>query len=268
MYSVDVLKRNNVKVIGQGEQTIMLAHGFGCDQQMWRFLTPLLKDDYRIVLFDYVGCGKADQKAYEKKRYETLEGYACDIVEIGHELKLKGCVFIGHSVSNSIGMIASLQAPLLFSHLVMVCPSPCFLNLPPDYMGGFDKEDLEELINLMDKNYMGWANYLAPLVMGQNNSLEMISELENSFCSTDPTFAKPFAKTTFFADDRDKLQLIKLPTLIIQSSDDNLASPKIGEFMRHKIPNATLEIFDSHGHCLHMTEPTKVSKLAKSFIGN
>lgn len=267
MYPIDAVKRNNVNVIGQGKKTVMLAHGFGCDQKMWRFLTPLLEDDYRIVLFDYVGSGQAEHQLYDKKRYSTLAGYAQDLIEIGQELELTNCLFIGHSVSSSIGMLASLNAPNLFSHLVMVCPSPCFLNLPPDYMGGFDKSDLEELIDLMDKNYMGWANYLAPLVMGQNNNLDMVAELENSFCSTDPMYAKPFAKATFFADDRDKLELVQLPTLILQSSDDNLASPTIGEYMRDKIPNAQLEVIDSHGHCLHMTEPTRVNTLTRQFVG-
>ncbi len=266
-FSSHILERNNVKVTGEGETTIMLAHGFGCDQNMWRFMQPLFESNYRVVLFDYVGCGQSDTSAFDKNRYQSLEGYAQDILDICTALDLKNIVFIGHSVSSIIGMLASLKSPTLFAKIVMVCPSPCFLNFPPDYFGGFEKEDLEELINLMDKNYIGWANYLAPLVMGQNNSNELIKDLEESFCSTDPNYAKPFAKATFFSDDRAALTQLDLPTLILQSSNDNLASVEVGQYMHTKIPNSVLKVVDSHGHCLHMTDPKAVFKIIEQFLG-
>lgn len=265
--NINVLERNNVKVIGNGETTLMLAHGFGCDQNMWRFMLASLASNYKVVLFDYVGCGQSDISAFDKKRYQTLDGYAQDVIEICEELKLQHIVFIGHSVSSIIGMLAALQSPKIFSKMVMVCPSPCFLNFPPDYFGGFEKDDLEELINLMDKNYIGWANYLAPLVMGQNNSSELIKELEASFCSTDPNYAKPFAKATFFSDDREALTKLHLPTMILQSSDDNLASVEVGKYMHKKIPNSVLKVVDSQGHCLHMTAPDIVLQAIKQFLG-
>ena len=161
----DVLTRNNVKVIGTGSKTLMLAHGFGCDQNMWRFITPSLEKKFKIVLFDYVGSGESELSQYVKERYSSLEGYARDIIEIGEALQLSDAIFIGHSVSSIIGSLASIEAAKLFSNMIMICPSPCFLNFPPDYLGGFEKQDLQELLNLMDKNYIGWANYLAPLVM-------------------------------------------------------------------------------------------------------
>ncbi|WP_440877039.1 alpha/beta fold hydrolase [Thalassotalea sp. PLHSN55] len=265
-FNINVRARNNVKVTGNGKTTLMLAHGFGCDQNMWRFMLPLLESTYKVVVFDYVGCGQSDTAYFDRKRYETLDGYAEDVIEICDELALENIVFIGHSVSSIIGMLAALKSPALFAKIVMVCPSPCFMNFPPDYFGGFEKGDLEELINLMDKNYIGWANYLAPLVMGQNNGSELIKELEDSFCSTDPTYAKSFAKATFFSDDRAKLTRLLVPTMILQSSDDNLASVDIGQYMHEKIPNSVLKVVDSQGHCLHMTAPDVVFQAIKLFL--
>lgn len=264
--SGSVLARNNVTIHGSGTTVIMLAHGFGCDQKMWRYLIPYLLEEYKVVLFDYVGCGASDYSAYDNNRYSTLDGYAQDVLDICEALKLENVIFIGHSVSSMIGMRAAIQSPHIFSKLAMVCPSPCFLNFPPDYEGGFEKEDLEELINLMDKNYVGWVNYLAPLVMGQDNNADLIQELERSFCSTDPKYAKPFAKTTFFSDDRSQLPKLMLPTLILQSKHDNLASTNVGEYINNAIPSAKMHIVDAYGHCLHMTNPATVFTLFKDFV--
>lgn len=254
----DVLTRNNVKVIGTGSKTLMLAHGFGCDQNMWRFITPSLEKKFKIILFDYVGSGNSDLSQYDKERYSSLEGYAQDIIEIGEALQLSDTIFIGHSVSSIIGSLASIEAPKLFSSMIMICPSPCFLNFPPDYLGGFEKQDLQELLNLMDKNYIGWANYLAPLVMGETNPSEFTDELSSSFCSTDPVVAKGFAKATFLSDYRHILKDIKQPTLIFQSKNDSLASPEIGKFINENITNSELEIVEADGHCLHMTHPEPI----------
>lgn len=265
--NTDIRLRNNVNVIGKGDKTIMFAHGFGCDQKMWRFLTPMFENDYKIILFDYVGSGQSDLSSYDKNRYATLHGYAQDVVEICDELGLKDVIYVGHSVSSVIGMHAAILSPSLFSHLVMVCPSPCFLNIPPEYMGGFEKEDLGELINLMDKNYLGWASYLAPLVMGANNDSDLIAELETSFCSTDPKYAKPFAEATFFSDDRAALSQLPVSTLIVQSSHDNLASQEVGQYMHSQIPNSEFSLIEAHGHCLHMTKPEEVYNAILRFIG-
>ncbi|MGB3726062.1 MAG: alpha/beta hydrolase [Glaciecola sp.] len=261
-----IIKRNNVQVIGEGEKTLMLAHGFGCDQNMWRFMLPLLQQHYRIVIFDYVGCGQSDLSAYLPSRYKTLQGYAEDVVQICEALALENVYFIGHSVSGTIGGLAAVANPQLFKKIIMVCPSPSFLNFPPEYFGGFEKEDLEELINLMDKNYIGWANYLAPLVMGEQSDPSFSEELENSFCSTDPNFAKPFAKATFFSDYRAELASLALPVLIIQSANDSLAGVEVGKYMHEKISDSSLEIVEAHGHCLHMTQPSTISELIDDFI--
>lgn len=258
--SHDVLTRNNVKLIGKGSKTLFLAHGFGCDQNMWRFLTPELAKHFTIVLFDYVGSGASDISQYSKQRYAHLEGYAEDIVEICDALQLSDAIFIGHSVSSMIGAIAAIKRPELFSKLIMVCPSPCFLNFSPEYLGGFEQEDLRELLNLMDKNYIGWANYLAPLVMGTTSSADLIGELSGSFCSTDPVIAKNFAEATFLSDYRYLLKEIKQPTLILQSENDALAATSVGEFIASEIPCSELKVIAADGHCLHMTHPEAIMK--------
>jgi sigma-B regulation protein RsbQ len=264
-HSNAALVRNNVKLIGNGSKTVVLAHGFGCDQNMWRFLTPELMKHFTIVLFDYVGSGASDISQYSKKRYGQLEGYAEDIIEICDDLHLSDAIFIGHSVSSIIGAIAAIQKPKLFSKLVMVCPSPCFLNFPPEYFGGFDKEDLLELLNLMDKNYIGWANYLAPLVMGTTSSDALIGELSGSFCSTDPVIAKNFAEATFLSDYRYLLKEIKQPCLILQSENDALAATSVGEFIASEVTHSELNIIAAHGHCLHMTHPEAILKSIMKF---
>lgn len=263
-----ILSRNHVHVSGEGSKVMMLAHGFGCDQNMWRFMLPALEKEYKVVLFDYVGSGHSKVTDYDKNRYRSLEGYALDVIEICDALDLQDVVFLGHSVSSFIGLIASFERPDLIDKIAMVCPSPCFLNLEPDYKGGFAKEDLEELINLMDKNYIGWANYLAPLVMGAPISDEFTQELSGSFCSTDPSYAKPFAKATFFSDYRHLLPKTKPACLIIQSDDDVLASVEIGKYMEENIPNAQMEILKIKGHCLHMTDPEAVTKRVFKFLGH
>ena len=266
MEEVNILKRNNVNVVGSGKHTLLLAHGFGCDQNMWRFVVPELSRHFRVVLFDYVGSGRSDIAAFDGEKYSSIEGYASDVVDVCRAMDLKKATLVGHSISSTIGLMASINAPEHFANLVMICPSPCFLNLPPDYFGGFHEADLEELLSLMDKNYIGWAEYLAPLVMGASDASEMTKELSESFCTTDPRVAKAFAKATFFSDMRHLLPKAKHPTLVLQSSQDALASTSIGEFVRDEIPGATLKVIEAEGHCLHMTHPEQVDRNIVSFV--
>ena len=263
----NVTLRNNVKVIGKKNAPIlMLAHGFGCDQNMWRFMLPELEMHYQIVLFDYVGSGSSLLTDYSKEKYSTLEGYAQDIQDIIEELQLKDVTIIGHSVSSIIASITSIEMPEIIKKIVMVCPSPCFLNIPPNYKGGFERSDLEELIELMDKNYIGWANYLAPLVMGTSQSPELIGELSGSFCSTDPLVAKTFATATFFSDYRHLLKNIKCPVLILQSSSDALANISVGHYMAENIAQSELAVIKAEGHCLHMTDYQEIVPIILRFI--
>lgn len=259
--------RNNVKVIGKINAPVLLfAHGFGCDQNMWRFMIPALETHYQIVLFDYVGSGHSLLTDYTKEKYSTLEGYARDISDIIAALQLKDVTIIGHSVSSIIASIASIEMPEIIKKIVMVCPSPCFLNVPPDYEGGFERSDLEELIELMDKNYIGWANYLAPLVMGSSQSQDLIGELSGSFCSTDPLVAKTFANATFFSDYRHILKNINCPVLILQSSSDSLANIAVGQYMNDNIGQSELVVIEAEGHCLHMTNYQEITPIVQRFI--
>lgn len=273
--SVNTAKRNNLHITGSGEKIIILAHGFGCNQTMWRFLLPELEKNYRVILFDYVGCGSSDFTAYEADRYQRLEGYALDVIEICDDLDIQNVIFVGHSISSTIGWIIADQRPELFSHLISICPSPCFLNCDPQYQGGFDRQDLEGLVELMDKDYIGWGNYLAPLVMGSdlapigpsmNDSDALVHHLLTSFCSTDVTYSKPFAIATFFSDYRTLLPKITHPCLLLQSSNDALVKVSVGEYTQQHLSNATLEIIEAKGHCLHITHPIHVLNHIQSFL--
>lgn len=254
----EIIARNNVEIIGSGDTTLMLAHGFGCDQNMWQYLTPGLRDHYTLILFDYVGSGQSELSAFSEARYSTLEGYARDVSEICHALNLKDVHFVGHSVSCMIGLLVAIEHSEHFASQIMICPSPCFLNIPPDYHGGFERADLKELIELMDRNYMGWASYLAPLVVGAEGSEMLTGELSDSFCSTDPVVAKTFAKATFFSDYRHLLPQTKHPTLILQSQVDALANEDVGYYISEHMPDSTLRVLPTEGHCIHMTHPELV----------
>ncbi|HVF97265.1 MAG TPA: alpha/beta hydrolase, partial [Flavisolibacter sp.] len=214
-----ILARNNVKVSGHGTQTMMFAHGFGCDQNMWRFITPVFEKHFQIVVFDYVGSGQSDVSAYNPERYAVLQGYARDVLEICEALKLKDIVFVGHSVSAMVGLLASIEQPGVFSRSVMIGPSPCYIN-DSDYVGGFFRKDIDGLLDTMEKNYIGWANFLAPNIMGNKDRAYLGEELTQSFCSTDPVIARRFAEATFFSDNRADLKYNRIPTLLLQCSED------------------------------------------------
>lgn len=271
MHREYIIKRNNVTIVGSGERVLLLANGFGCNQRMWRFLIPLMQDSYKIVSFDYVGSSTVSLAAFNPQKYASLDGYAQDIVDICKALDLTNVVIAGHSVSGIISLLAALQIPDRIAGLVMVCPSPCFLNLPPDYLGGFEKEDLQELMELMDRNYIGWADYLAPLVIGdsaENDHQDLKAELSDSFCSTNPLTAKIFAEATFLSDHRAQLPGNQHPVLLLQSQNDALASPQVGKYMNKNMPQSTLQIINANGHCLHMTHPKETANSINTFISS
>jgi sigma-B regulation protein RsbQ len=233
----------------------MYAHGFGCNQNMWGQVTPAFEATHRQVLFDYVGSGQSELSAFDPQRYADLAGYAQDVLDVCDALELdRGVTFVGHSVSGSIGLLASIARPQLFDRLVLLGPSPCFLNHPPDYLGGFEREDLEGLLALMDQNYMGWANYLAPVVAGSSGG-QVAGELSSSFCSTDPRVAKVFARATFFADNRSDLARVTRPSLILQHRNDALAPLGVGQYLADHLPHSVLRVLDVSGHCAHMSDP-------------
>jgi sigma-B regulation protein RsbQ len=261
----DVLRRNNVNVFGKGEQPMMFAHGFGCDQNMWRLVTPAFEDHYRLILFDYVGSGKSDLSAYDASRYGSLDGYAQDVLEISEALDLRDMVFVGHSVSSMIGVLAANRAPERFEKLIMVGPSPRYIN-DTDYVGGFERADIEGLLDLMDKNYVGWAHTLAPVIMKNSDRPELIGELEESFCSTDPNIARRFAEATFFADNRADLPHLRVPSLIMQCSEDAIAPLEVGQYLSGVLPKSTLSVMKATGHCPHVSHPEETIATMKNFL--
>jgi sigma-B regulation protein RsbQ len=261
----DVITRNNVHVFGKGSQPLMFAHGFGCDQQMWRFITPAFEDHYRIVLFDYVGSGKSDLTAYDFGRYSTLDGYAQDVLDICAALDLHDVIFVGHSVSSMIGVLAANREPERFSKLIMVGPSPRYVN-DIDYIGGFERADIEGLLDLMDRNYIGWANFLAPVIMKNDERPELTRELHESFCSTDPKITRRFAETTFFADNRADLGKVRVPSLIMQCSEDAIAPIEVGNYLYRTMPQSTLKLMKATGHCPHISHPEETIDAIRSYL--
>ena len=260
-----IIARNNVKVFGQGTQPMLFAHGFGCDQNMWRYITPAFVDDYRIVLFDYVGSGKSDLGAYDADRYSTLEGYAQDVLDVCHALDLRDVVFVGHSVSSMVGVLAANREPDRFSRLIMVGPSPRYVN-DVGYVGGFERKDIDGLLETMERNYVGWANFLAPAIMKNADRPELSEELEESFCSTDPIIARRFAEATFLADNREDLADVPVPSLIMQCSDDIIAPPDVGEYLHRTMPGSTLRVLRATGHCPHMSHPAETIEVMREYL--
>jgi len=262
----DILTRNNVKTFGTG-QPMIFAHGFGCDQNMWRFVTPTFSNLYQVVLFDYVGSGKSDKNAFNADRYSSLSGYALDLLEVMEALDVTEVIFVGHSVSCMIGLLAAIQQPERFDRMIFVGPSARYTN-DEGYTGGFEEKDIYELLDTMEKNYIGWANFLAPVVMKNDDHPELTQELTDSFCSTDPIIAHQFAKVTFLSDNRADLQKIDIPTLILQCSDDLIAPLEVGHYLHDTMRNSTLKIMKATGHCPHMSAPGETITLIKEFLQN
>ena len=244
---------------------MFFAHGFGCDQNMWRLLAPSYAKRYRTVLFDLVGSGNSDLSAYDAKKYGTLQGYADDIVELVQALSEGPAIFVGHSVSAMIGMLADLKAPALFGAHVMLGPSPCYIH-DGDYVGGFSRKDIESLLDTLESNYLGWSSNMAPAIMGAPDQPELGVELTNSFCRTDPEIAKQFARVTFLSDVRDAVPSLKTPTLIVQCSDDLIAPVSVGEYLHRKLPHSTLRIIDNVGHCPHLSSPSVSATAIDGFL--
>jgi sigma-B regulation protein RsbQ len=262
---VSALVRNNVHTAGGGPTAMMFAHGFGCDQNMWRYVSPAFEDRFRTILFDHVGAGGSDLKAYDPSKYSTLGGYADDVVEIGNELGLEDAVFVGHSVSAMIGLLASFKAPGMFKSLVMVGPSPRYID-DEDYVGGFKQQQISELLEFLADNHMGWSTAMAPVIMGNSDRPELGEELTNSFCRTDPDIAKQFARVTFMSDNREDLAKVTIPTLILQCSEDVIAPTAVGDYVQKQIPNSKLVVLKATGHCPNLSAPDEVISAMRDFV--
>lgn len=262
---MSVISRNNITIAGTGDKTMIFAHGFGCDQNMWRFVAPAFQHEYRTVLFDHVGAGGSDLSAYRPEKYASLQGYADDVLEICHELALKDTVFVGHSVSATIGILAAIQRPELFDCLVLVGPSPCYLN-DGSYFGGFKRSDIESLLDVLENNYLGWSRSMAPVIMANPDEPQLAAELTESFCRTDPGIAKQFARVTFLSDNREDLALLSKPALILQCAEDVIAPESVGEFIHRKLPGSRLHKLAATGHCPHLSAPDETIQAIKSYL--
>jgi sigma-B regulation protein RsbQ len=263
---MSVLKRNNVNVLGSGPVSMFFSHGFGCDQNMWRLLVPRYAERYRVVLFDHVGSGRSDLSAYDAAKYASLDGYAADLLELldaaGNAAPI---IFVGHSVSAMIGMLADLEQPGRFAAHVMVGPSPSYIN-DGAYVGGFERKDIESLLETLAGNYLGWSSNMAPAIMGAPDQPELAVELTNSFCRTDPVVAEQFARVTFLTDLRARLPELATPTLILQCNDDLIAPMAVGKFMHELLPNSTLSVIDNVGHCPHLSAPSASTAAIDAFL--
>ena len=261
-----VLERNNVSLRGpESGQPMVLAHGFGCDQNMWRFVVPAFEDEYRIVLFDHVGAGGSDLTAYDPQKYASLDGYADDVLELCAELDLRDVVFVGHSVSGMIGVLAAISEPDRFAALVLVAPSPRYLD-DEGYVGGFTAPDIEELLGSLESNYLGWSSAMAPVIMGNADRPELGAELTESFCRTDPEIARQFARVTFLSDNREDLARVRVPSLVLQCSSDAIAPQEVGDFVHRALPDSSLVLLEATGHCPILSAPEETVAAMKAFL--
>lgn len=254
--------RNNVSRFGNGTQTIMFAHGYGCDQNMWRFITPAYEKDFDIILFDHIGSGKSDESAYDFDKYNSLQGYAEDVIAICEDLELENVIFVGHSVSSMIGLLSAAERADLFSRLIMICPSPRYIK--DDNYEGFSEQDIEGMIKMLENNYLGWSSSMTPVIAG--NDQETSDELKNSFCRMNPEIAKHFAKVTFLGDNRDDLARVSTSTLIIQCNPDEIVPVKVGEFVHSQMKNSHFSLLNIPGHSPHLTAPDQTIKAINSFL--
>ncbi|MFO7719230.1 MAG: alpha/beta hydrolase [Gillisia sp.] len=259
------VKRNNVKVVGKGTQSMLFAHGYGCDQNMWRYVYPAFEEDYKVVLFDHTGAGNSDESQYSFEKYNTLQGYSDDLLEICEELDLQDVFLIAHSVSSMIAVLAAAKEPNRFSKLILIGPSPRYIN-DEGYFGGFNRGDIEELMEALDSNYLGWAAQMAPVIMGNGERPELGEELSNSFCRTNPAIAKHFARVTFLSDNRNDLNSVKVPVLVVQCSEDIIAPKEVGEYVHKNIPNSNFRLLNATGHCPNLSAPEETIAVMREFL--
>lgn len=262
---MSIVRRNNVSLQGQGKQPILFSHGYGCDQHMWRLLTPAFEENYKIVLYDLMGFGQSDLRAYSTVEYANLEKYAEDVIEICKALQLKDVIFVGHSVSAMIGVLACNRSPELFSRLVLIGPSPRYIN-DGAYFGGFEREDITELLASVEGNYLGWSRQIAPVIMGNEDRPELGEELKESFCRMHPEVAVKFAQVTFLSDNRKDLLKVQVPSLILQCSEDVIAPEAVGKYVHQHIPNSKYVQLDATGHCPHLSAPEETISVIMSFL--
>ncbi len=262
---MDLRHRNNVSVMGNGASTLVFSHGFGCNQAMWNYLAPQFGARFRVVMYDLVGAGLSDLNAFDKAKYSTLEGYARDLNEIIQAFAVGPVILVSHSVSAMIATLADRQAPGRIAAHVMIGPSPRYIDAD-GYVGGFKRSDIDDLLDTLDSNYLGWSSAMAPVIMGAPGQPALSDELADSFCRTEPEIAKQFARVTFMSDNRQDVAGLSTPVLILQSSDDLIAPVVVGEYLHSVLPNSTYCLVDNVGHCPHMSAPQACTAAMDTFL--
>jgi sigma-B regulation protein RsbQ len=262
--------RNNVRESGKPDAPpMMFAHGYGCDQAMWRFVAPEFESDHRVVLFDQLGFGGSDQSAWDERRHRELAGYADDVVQLVRELDLHDVVFVGHSVAAMIGALAALEEPARFAHLVMVGPSPRYIDDPDTgYVGGFTRADIDDLLQTLESNPLGWSAAMAPVIMGNAERPELGAELTASFCRTDPRVAATFARATFLSDNRADLARLTVPTLVLQCSQDVIAPEPVGQYVHEHIAGSEFVHLEASGHCPNLSAPNETVAAIRGYLAS
>jgi sigma-B regulation protein RsbQ len=262
---VDVCARNNITIVGPADgPLVVLAHGFGCDQRLWRLIVDRMKTEFRLLLLDHVGSGDSDPESWDAQKYSSLTGYAADVVEIVRELELREVVFVGHSVAAMIGALAVIAEPGRFAKLIMLTPSPRYVD-DGDYRGGFSQSDIDELLESLELNYLGWSHAMAPVIMGTPDRPELEDELTQTFCRNNPTYARVFARATFLSDNRDDLARIPVPTLVIECAQDAIAPREVGAYVQQRIPDSRLVTLDATGHCPQVSAPDATAAAISDF---
>lgn len=263
--AVNISKRNNVTIIGEGQQTIVFAHGFGCDQKMWQYITPFFEKDYRLILFDYVGSGESAYEQYNEQKYKTLHGYKQDLLDVLASEHLQDCIYIGHSVSSMIGVLAANEQPALFKQIIMIGPSPKYLN-EGDYIGGFTAQDIDELLTMMEMNFTGWASFMAPFALGVEQEAPVTQELHQTFMGNNPVIARQFAEATFYSDHRHDLLTCTIPTFVLQCEEDSIVPIHVGRYIQEQMPNCLLQVIAIKGHYPHIVEPKLTSEYILNYL--
>jgi sigma-B regulation protein RsbQ len=263
----EIARRNNVRTAGDPTaRPIVFSHGFGCDQAVWRDVAPAFQSDHHVITFDLVGAGGSDLSAYSRAKYDSLQGYASDVLELLDELNLHDVVFVGHSVSSMIGVLAANRAPERFGALVLVGPSPRYTNTD-GYLGGFEPEDIHGLLDALDSNYLGWSATMAPVIIGNPDRPELGETLTASFCAVQPDIARHFARVTFLSDNREDLPNVTVPTLVLQCSDDVIAPDSVGRFVHGSIPSSEFVALQATGHCPNLSAPDELTAVIRRYLG-
>ena len=262
---MSIARKHNIQIVGKGSKTMLLAHGYGCDQVMWRYLVPAFQQDYRLILFDHVGAGKSDLSQYNREKYKTLDGYADDVLDIIDAVRGGPVIFVGHSVSAMIGVLASIKKPSAFERLILIGPSPCYIN-DGAYHGGFTRADIDGLLQTLGENHLGWSRAMAPVIMKNDDRPELAAELAESFCRTDPEIAKHFARVTFLSDNRADLTAVTTPSLVLQCSEDSIAPQMVGEFVHERLAGSRFIAMKATGHCPHLSAPAETIQSIKEYL--